>query len=111
MQPAFDAQLEAILCQAVEIDSADQRVLFLDDACAGDAALRANLDQLIHNHFAAGSFLEHPALDITQVISETAQAPTERHPDDIASGRHRRSTFSKHQSSPARWAGWAGTRF
>ena len=71
MQSEFDERLEAILCQAVEIESAEQRIRFLNEACAGDLHLRANVDKLVQNHFAAGSFLEHPAVGATQEFDET----------------------------------------
>jgi serine/threonine protein kinase/tetratricopeptide (TPR) repeat protein len=53
-------QIEAILAAAVAIDAEAERRRYLDNACAGDAALRGRLDELVDNHFRAGSFLEPP---------------------------------------------------
>src|SRR5262245_26422687 len=60
MQPA-PRQIESILAAAVEVDSAAERREFLEQACAGDAALKRRVEELVENHFRAGSFLECPA--------------------------------------------------
>src|SRR5437660_8331029 len=41
--------------------SADERQQYLDGACAGDAALRAEVESLLEASVRAGSFLESPA--------------------------------------------------
>src|SRR5262245_5683022 len=56
------ASVETILAQAVEIASPTQRQAFVEQACGGDAALQRRVEQLIANHFQAGSFLERPAV-------------------------------------------------
>jgi hypothetical protein len=53
--------VESILAAAVEMDSEGARRDFVDRACAGDAELRRRVEELIENHFRAGSFLESPA--------------------------------------------------
>src|SRR5262245_11098402 len=60
MQPVR-RQIESILAAAVEVDSAVERREFIDQACAGDAALKRRVEELVENHFRAGSFLECPA--------------------------------------------------
>jgi serine/threonine protein kinase len=67
--------VETILADAVEIASAVQRQAFVERACAGDAALRQRVEQLIANHFEAGSFLERPAvnLDAAGAITPTPE--------------------------------------
>jgi serine/threonine protein kinase/WD40 repeat protein len=40
-----------------------ERAAFLDEACAGDAALRQRMEMLLRAHDASGSFLERPALE------------------------------------------------
>jgi serine/threonine protein kinase/tetratricopeptide (TPR) repeat protein len=66
--------IDALLCQAVELASEDDRRRFLDQACGGDAELRRQVEELVRHHFAAGSFLENPALAPTSA----GDAPTER---------------------------------
>jgi serine/threonine protein kinase len=53
-------QIEQILAQAVEIVDPLQRRQYLDHACGGDAGLQQEVERLVQNHFAAGSFLEAP---------------------------------------------------
>ncbi|HKB01565.1 MAG TPA: protein kinase, partial [Gemmataceae bacterium] len=62
MAPAVDP-IESILAAAVEITSEAERRAYVDRACASDAALKRRVEELIDNHFRAGSFLETPVLD------------------------------------------------
>ncbi|HXQ74112.1 MAG TPA: hypothetical protein VN844_26650, partial [Pyrinomonadaceae bacterium] len=49
----------------------DERAAFLDDACDGDASLRAKVEALIAAHEQSGDFLDSPAYALeTQVLSE-----------------------------------------
>jgi WD40 repeat protein/serine/threonine protein kinase len=61
MKPA-PRQIESILAAAVEVDSEVERREFLEEACAGDAELKRRIEELVENHFRAGSFLEQPAV-------------------------------------------------
>src|SRR5215218_1624766 len=54
-------RVESILVAAVQVSDAAERRAFLDRACGGDASLRGRGEELVANHFAAGSFLESPA--------------------------------------------------
>jgi tetratricopeptide (TPR) repeat protein/serine/threonine protein kinase len=60
MQPAAP-QIESILAAAVDIASEAERGEFVERACAGNAELRRRIEELIANHFRAGSFLEGAA--------------------------------------------------
>ena len=42
----------------------DQRAAFLNEACAGDEALRDEVESLLGHHAGAGHFLESPALEL-----------------------------------------------
>src|SRR5262245_17599666 len=53
---------EAIFAAALEKSTPAERAAYLDEACAGDAALRRRVEALLQSHEGAGSFLEHPAL-------------------------------------------------
>jgi WD40 repeat protein len=52
---------ETIFAAALEKSSASERAAYLDEACAGDAALRHQVDALLKAHAAAGPFLDVPA--------------------------------------------------
>src|SRR5260370_7059722 len=69
MKPA-PHEIESILAAAVEVDSEVGRREFLDQACAGDAELKRRVEELIENHFRAGSFLESPAADLFSIVDD-----------------------------------------
>src|SRR5688572_13539505 len=50
---------ESIFAAALTKHSAAERVAYLDEACAGNAALRAQVDELLQASDDAGSFLNH----------------------------------------------------
>ena len=70
-------QVARLLDEALELDGA-ARARFLDRACAGDAALRAELETLVAADAAADRFLETPA--VIQV-GAADPAPAEIPPD------------------------------
>jgi serine/threonine protein kinase/tetratricopeptide (TPR) repeat protein len=69
MQPRVDL-LESILAAAVEMTSEAERRQFVDQACAGDGELKRRVEELIDNHFQAGSFLEAPAPNLSATRDE-----------------------------------------
>jgi eukaryotic-like serine/threonine-protein kinase len=56
-------RVEEIFAQAIERSPADRAAL-LDDACAGDAALRAEVESLLAAEASAPGFIESPAIDV-----------------------------------------------
>jgi serine/threonine protein kinase/tetratricopeptide (TPR) repeat protein len=66
----IDDLLEAALGCA-----ANERAAFLDQACAGDEALRRKLEALLAAHEQAGSFIETPAIAVAaQALAEQARS-------------------------------------
>ena len=63
-----------------------QRAAYLDEACAGDAALRQRVEELLHASEAAGAFLESPASGPDGTVRIPA-VPTEKPGDRI--GRYK----------------------
>src|SRR5688572_33500782 len=55
-------QVSPIFQRAAELQP-DERADFLAAACAGDAALREDVERLISAHERAGSFIESPAYE------------------------------------------------
>src|SRR5262245_57764330 len=55
------AEAKAIFLEALEHPGREELRRFLDEACGGDAALRARVNELLSAHQDAGSFLEPPA--------------------------------------------------
>jgi serine/threonine protein kinase/WD40 repeat protein len=72
MTPAVPS-IESILASAVELCSAAERRQFVEQACGGDAELQRRVEELIENHFRAGSFLESPAPDLSATARESAR--------------------------------------
>src|SRR5215469_24051 len=70
MTPA-PRSIESILAAAVEITAAEERRRFVERACGGDADLRRQVEELVSNHFRAGSFLEAPAHTLATAAEET----------------------------------------
>ncbi len=52
------AKLKSIFCEALEADSAEERTVYLREACAGDAGLLAEIEELLGAHEEAGDFLD-----------------------------------------------------
>src|SRR5262245_12528279 len=53
---------ETIFVAALQQGTAAERAAYLEEVCAGDAALRERVEALLHSHFEGGSFLETPAV-------------------------------------------------
>ena len=54
---------ESLFAAALEKPSSAERSAFLDEACAGDAALRQRVEALLHALEMAGDYLERPAVE------------------------------------------------
>src|SRR5215831_3736719 len=64
MNPERWQQVRELLDRALAVQDSE-RVTFLDQACAGDSELRAEVESLLDSHQRAGSvFLKKPAFDI-----------------------------------------------
>jgi serine/threonine protein kinase len=57
-------QIDRVLEAALE-RNASQRAVFLEEACAGDDALRREVEALLQAHEQAGSFIESPAFQVS----------------------------------------------
>ncbi len=60
--------IESILASAVEISESDARQRYVEQCCGDDPALKERVQELIENHFRAGSFLESPAAAFAATI-------------------------------------------
>ena len=75
-----DTRIEQICHEALERDGSTRRA-FLDDACAGDGALRRDVESLLAHAGGADEFLRRPALDVAaQHVAVPHQA--------LATGQH-----------------------
>src|SRR5262245_14923746 len=60
MPPAVDP-IESVFAAAVEIASDAERRKYVEWACVGDVQMKQRVEEMIDNHFRAGSFLKSPA--------------------------------------------------
>ena len=63
-----------LFLKALEVPSGGDRQEYLDGACAGDAALRAEVEALLEASAQAGSFLESPAPAPGVTVDEAPRA-------------------------------------
>ena len=83
MTPERWQQIKLLLEKALECDPLE-RAAFLDETCAGDPALRAEVEALIDAHARSGDFIEAPAYEVlagsltqTELVSGKAIGPYE----------------------------------
>ena len=62
---------ESVFAEALQIQDAQERAAFLERACAGDPALRQNVESLV-SAYDAGRFLEAPAAAPAATVEEPA---------------------------------------
>ena len=70
MNPERSKQIDKIFQAALDLPAAE-RITFLDQSCAGDADLRREVESLISSYERAGSFIEHPAIEVDARILAT----------------------------------------
>jgi serine/threonine protein kinase/tetratricopeptide (TPR) repeat protein len=58
-------QEQSIFLEALDRQQPAERAAFLDQACAGDSALRQRIELLLHQHGQSRCFLDSPVLDAT----------------------------------------------
>src|SRR4051794_31783978 len=67
--------VETLLCEALEIPSAEQREAYLDRACAGDDAVRREVEELLAAHGRAGGFLDTANVAATVDLPPPTEVP------------------------------------
>lgn len=63
---------ESIFATVLELKTADERQAYLNQACAGNPELRAQVESLLAADADAGSFLNHPPAGLDATIESTA---------------------------------------
>lgn len=70
MPADLNPHLETLFCEAIEIDDAAEREVFLKRACGTDDELRAQVVRLVADHFRAGGFLHLRPKDIGETLAQ-----------------------------------------
>jgi hypothetical protein len=76
--PSWNPWANELFLKALERRSETERQAFLDDACAGDAALRVEVEALLDASSRAGNFLEPPAAAPGSTADYTIAGPEQR---------------------------------
>ena len=76
-------RIKQVMTEAAARNSPAERAAFLDDACRGDASLRAQVEKLLQAHDHAGAFLEMPALPAPGVAVGQSEPLSEKPGDRI----------------------------
>ncbi len=63
---------ETLFAAALEMQDSVQRRAFLDQACAGDPALRQQVEELLNSNDEAGGFLNAPAVELAEAHGPAA---------------------------------------
>src|SRR5262245_12461636 len=74
---------ESIFTAALEINSADRRSAYLDEACAGRPELRRKVEELLSAHVGAGSFLDEAAAAWNAHLPTCGYPPAAGHPTTV----------------------------
>jgi WD40 repeat protein/serine/threonine protein kinase len=69
----------SVFLAVLDIENPTERAAYLDRACAGDPALRAQVEQLLKAHQEPGPFMDRPA----PVLVDTAEEPISERPGTI----------------------------
>src|SRR5262249_42861801 len=67
--------IDTIFCSAIEIESPDERRVFVEQACGEDVDLKHQVERLLHAHFHGRSILDAPVQPVATVdepLRETA---------------------------------------
>ncbi len=72
-------QEQSIFIEALEKEDLSERAAYLEQVCAGDAALRQRIDRLLQRHQQTDGFLERPADD----LGVTVDAPLRERPSTV----------------------------
>ena len=75
----WNPQANEVFLKALDLRSPEERLAFLDGACAGDAGLRAQVESLLKASDQAGRFLESPA----SAIGATSAQPRSEQPGTV----------------------------
>ena len=76
-------RIKQVMTEAAARNSAAERAAYLNDACRGDASLRARVEKLLRAHDQVGAFLETPALPAPGVAAVQSEPLTEKPGDRI----------------------------
>src|SRR5262245_40600737 len=63
-----NSDIDSIFCSAIEIESSEERDLYVHQICGDDNQLRRQVMRLLNAHFYGGSILDSPANDLISTL-------------------------------------------
>ena len=75
-----ESKVEAIFFAALEKQSPDDRIAYLDEVCASDPDLRQRVEALLNARLKLGTFLQGHAADMVATTSAPPNHPRSRRP-------------------------------
>src|SRR5262245_36456537 len=94
-------EIKPLLESAIEL-KADDRRAFLDKACAGDEALRREVDSFLAAHEQAGDFMDKPAVEeAARMLAGEREVRETRSIDEVKTrkGSHKATTLIDDQQN------------
>ena len=82
--------IDSVFGNAIEIDTPEERMAYLDAACAGNETLRAEVDRLLQALEKAGTFMHRrSAVEVTTDKVPTIDQPRGEQPGAVIAGRYK----------------------
>ena len=78
----WNPRANQLFLQALELRSPGERQEYLDGACASDAALRAEVEDLLEAGARAGNFLESP-IPVPHLVATVDESPVAERPGTV----------------------------
>ena len=97
-----------IFLAAIEIADPAERAAYLDEACADDAELRAQVEELLKTHNETSQFLETPAVATDSAVDRTVLTDASDTDEDSADERASGEAEFRKYLEPATRPGWLG---
>src|SRR5437763_14213108 len=85
-QPVNESQ---IFVQALKLATPSERAAFLDEACAGNPQLRAEVEALLHAHASDPGFLEQPPDSFGETVDSPPEVNRIEQPGVVLAGRYK----------------------
>lgn len=97
-----------IFLAAVEIAEPSRRAAYLDQACAGNAELRIQVEELLKAHTETSQFLEQPAVETESVAEHTILSGFSDMQDDLETEQSLGEAAFRQYLDPPTRSGWLG---
>ena len=95
-------RIESLFAAAAALPDDDARTKFLDDVCADDPGLRADLERLLHAHARSRHWLDEPAASGLEQESPPADEPLDKTGEAATQLRKELEALQKESKEPSK---------